>query len=64
MNQHKFLNFLFGTPENISVLSVTFWVWEVLGSNFGPNIKILTKIFNAFPHCFQANASIVPQIRP
>jgi hypothetical protein len=54
------------TVVNIMVKWLTHWfqIWEVLGSNLGPETSYLDgDFFVGFPQSLQANAVIVPFIR-
>jgi hypothetical protein len=50
------------TTEQIGLKVILYaCIMEVLGSILGQN-TILTKVFRGFPHSFQANAGVVPQL--
>ena len=42
--------------------ALLFRVLEVPGSNFGPDMVILTDVFRGFPHCLQTNVGLI--LRP
>jgi hypothetical protein len=52
--------------QNITVrrAEVHVYIQEVLGSDLGPEIFSLLRVFRGFPWSFQANSKIVLQIRP
>jgi hypothetical protein len=62
MNQHKFWIFYF-TPLKISLSCRLYFVFGRSWVQIVDHIPaILTMIFNVFPHSFQADVGVVPQI--